>query len=61
MHGVVDFGIVKAAVNVRLWAAVAVRIEAYQPLVLAVEAGVSIDITITIGSFKILVTPSPSA
>jgi len=53
MHGVVDFGIVKAAVNVRLWAAVAVRIEAYQPLVLAVEAGVSIDITITIGSFKI--------
>ena len=53
MHGVVDFGIVKAAVNVRLWAAVAVRIEAYQPLVLAVEAEVSIDITITIGSFKI--------
>jgi hypothetical protein len=53
MHGVVDFGIVKAAVNVRLWATVAVRIEAYQPLVLAVEAGVSIDITITIGSFKI--------
>ncbi|MCB1055650.1 MAG: hypothetical protein KDD11_09085, partial [Acidobacteria bacterium] len=53
LYGAVDFGIVKAGVEVRIWVTIGATFESYADLVLFIEAGVRVRITIVIGSFKI--------
>lgn len=53
LYGEVDFGIVKAGVNLTIWASVTVTFAAFETLDLEIAAGVSVKVTIVIGSFKI--------
>ncbi|MEN8174134.1 MAG: hypothetical protein ABFS23_00110, partial [Pseudomonadota bacterium] len=53
LYGEVDFGIVKAGVSLTIWASVTITFEAYALLDLEIAAGVSVKVTVVIGSFKI--------
>ena len=53
LYGEVDFGIVKAGVSLTVWASLTITFEAYKNLDLEIAAGVSVKVTVVIGSFKI--------
>lgn len=53
IYGQVDFGIVKAGVSIRVWVSNGWVLETWRPVVVFIEAGVSVRVRVVIGRIKI--------
>jgi hypothetical protein len=49
VYGYVNFAIVRASVSVRVWADITVDIETGEPVILSIDAGVSVRVSVVIG------------
>jgi len=56
LYATVDFGIIKASVDVTAYASVTLTIEAHQPIYIAISARVSVRVKVKVGFFKIRLT-----
>lgn len=49
VYGYVNFAIVRASVSIRVWADITVDIETGEPVILSIDAGVSVRVSVVIG------------
>lgn len=53
IFGAVDFGIARAAVALRVWAELGLKIETGEPIIIWVEAGVSVHVRVVIATIRV--------